>query len=162
MRVSNSKLPADGSVPFKACTTTSPEIINLIANEGKLRKSKLASQMLTNRNSRFERKGTIRGIIRQDRSCCEKPSRRRGLLAMERKTVTRFSFPGPKGRYTTRECSKGGCISSIVIPSGPEMYATIVPHRGPAGIGCGEPFTAHPAVSTRAIDMRISVTVKAI
>ena len=59
------------------CITPSSEIVTLIANEETLRKNKFASQMLTNRNSRFERKGTIRDILRQDRSCCEKLSRRR-------------------------------------------------------------------------------------
>ncbi len=54
-----------------------------------------------------------------------------------------------------------GCINSMVMPSGPETYATTVPARGPAGIGWGEPFTCQPAVSTRTIAARMSETVTA-
>lgn len=50
----------------------SSEIVTLIADEETLRKNKFASQIPTNRNSRFKRKDPIDGILRQDRSFREK------------------------------------------------------------------------------------------
>ncbi len=50
----------------------SSEIVTLIADEETLRKNKFASQMPTNRNSRFKRNDPIDGILRQDGSFREK------------------------------------------------------------------------------------------